>query len=64
MDDILVYGKAFDEQLENLEAVLMKLKSKGIKFSVSKCNFFKQKVKYLGQITSKDGYQADPDDTV
>ena len=23
-DDILVYGKTFDEQLENLEAVLMK----------------------------------------
>ena len=64
MNNILVYGKAFDEQLENLEAVLMKLKSKGIKLNVSKCNFFKQKVKYLGQITSKDGYQADPDDTV
>ena len=40
----------------------MKLKSKGIKLNVSKCNFFKQKEKYLGQIISKDGYQADPDD--
>ena len=58
LDDILVYGKTFDKQLKNLEAVLMKLKSKGIKLNVSKCNFFKQKVKYLGQIISKDGYQA------
>ena len=47
-DDILVYGKTFDGQLENLEAVLMKLRSKGIKLNVSNCNFFKQKVKYLG----------------
>ena len=64
LDDILVYCKTFDEQLENLEAVLMKLKSKGIKLNVSKCNFYKQKVKYLGQIISKDGYQANPDDAV
>lgn len=28
LDDILVYGKTLDEQLGNLEAVLMKLKSK------------------------------------
>ena len=40
----------------------MKLKSKGIKLNVSKCNFFKQKEKYLGQMISKDEYQADPDD--
>ena len=40
LDDILVYSKALDEQLENLEAVLMKLKSKGIKLNVSKYNFF------------------------
>ena len=62
LDDILVYRKTFNEQLENLEAVLMKLRSKAIKLNVSKCNFFKQKVKYLGQIISKDGYQADLDD--
>ena len=64
LDDILVYGKTFDEQLENLEAVLMKLRSKGIKLNVSNCNFFKQKVKYLGRIISKDGHQAYTDDAV
>ena len=45
LEDILVYGKAFDEKLENLEAILIKLKSKGIKLNVSKFNFIKQKVK-------------------
>ena len=55
MDDILVYGITFDEQLENLEAVSMIWKQKGIKLNVSKCHFFKQKVKYLGQMISKMG---------
>ena len=30
--------------------------------NVSKYNFFKQKVKHLGRIISKDGHQADLDD--
>ena len=62
LDETLVYVKTFDEQLENLEAVLIKLKSKRIKLNVSKCYFFKQKVKYSERIISKDKYQADPDD--
>ena len=32
LDDILVYGKTFDKQLKNIEAVLMKLKLKRINF--------------------------------
>ena len=32
--------------------------------NVSKYNFFKQKVKHLGRIISKDGHQADLDDAV
>ena len=64
LDDILVYGRTFEEQLQNLEIVLKRLKAKGIKLNITKCNLFKQKVKYLGRIISKEGYQADPDDAV
>ena len=64
LDDILVYGRTFEEHLQNLEIVLKRLKSKGIKLNISKCNLFKQKVKYLGGIISKDGYQADSNDVV
>lgn len=62
LDKILVCGKTFDEQLENLEKVLMKLISKELKLNVSKSNLYNQKVRYYRQIISKDRYQADPVD--
>ena len=52
------------EQLGNLEAILMKLKLKGIKLNDSKCNFFQQKIKYIEHTILKDRYQAYPDDAV
>ena len=52
------------EQLGNLEAILMKLKLKGIKLNDSKCNFFQQKIKYIEHTVLKDRYQAYPDDAV
>ena len=63
MDKILVCGKTFDEQLENLEKVLMKLISKELKLNISKSNLYNQKVRYYRQTISKDRYQADPVDT-
>ena len=59
IDDILIYGRTFEEHLENLEAVLKRLKKKGIKLNAKKCHFFKREVKYLGHLISKDGYRAD-----
>lgn len=63
LDDILVYGKTFEEHLKNLETVLVRLKSEGIKLKASKCVFSKREVKYLGNIISEEGYHADPANT-
>ena len=62
LEDILIYGRTFEEDLENLEAVLKRHKEKGIKRNAKKCHFFKREVKYLGRLISKDGYRADPQD--
>ena len=64
LDDILIYGRTFEEHLENLKAVLKGLKEKGIKLNAKNCHFFKREVKYLGRLISKDGYRADSQDSI
>ena len=59
LDDIIVYSKSFDEHLQHLTLVLRRLREKGLKLKLSKCEFFKQSVKFLGRIVSKDGYRMD-----
>ena len=62
LDDILIYGKTFHEHKMNLRQVLKRLKSKGVKLRVDKCEFFKPEVRYLGRLVSGEGYRADPED--
>ncbi|KAK7597707.1 hypothetical protein V9T40_009932 [Parthenolecanium corni] len=50
IDDILVFSKTFDEHLEHLGQLLDAVYQEGFKLSLSKCNFAKNKVKYLGHI--------------
>lgn len=61
LDDVIVIGKDFQHHLQQLEKILMKIKSAGLKLNPKKCNFFKNKVNYLGHIISQDGVQTDPE---
>ena len=61
LDDVIVYGKTFDEMLKNLELVFEKLLAAGLKLKARKCTLFAQKVKYLGHIISEQGIQTDPE---
>ena len=60
LDDILCYGQSFEEHLQNLEMVLRRLKTRGVKLHADKCYFFKPEIRYLGMLISKDGYRPDP----
>ena len=62
LDDILIYGKTFQEHKQNLRRVLKRLKAKGVKLRVEKCDFVKPEVRYLGRLVSGEGYRADPID--
>ena len=62
LDDILVYGRTFEEHLDHLKKVFRRLRSKGVKLRVNKCFFVMGEVRYLGRLVSKDGYRPDPED--
>lgn len=54
-DDILIIGKDDVELLNRLQKVLEKLKTVGLTVKTEKCEFFKDKIQFLGYEVSKDG---------
>ena len=61
MDDILVPGRTFEKQLDNLERVFQCLRSAKLKLSPKKCHLFQKEVKYLGHVISRNGVSTDPE---
>ena len=61
LDDIIVFSRTPEEHLRSLKAVFEKLRAAGLKLKPSKCEFFKQEIKYLGHVVSKEGVSTDPD---
>ena len=59
-DDILVYGKG-NEHDRHLRNVLSVLQEKQLTLRPEKFKLRKPKVKWFGQIYSKDGMSPDPD---
>ena len=60
-DDVIVFGRIFDEQLKRLELVFQRLAENGLKIKGSKCNFFQKRVSFLGHIISESGVEVDPE---
>lgn len=59
LDDVIVFGRTFEEHLERLLMVLNRLQSAGLKVNPRKCRLFHQKVEFLGHIVSQDGIATD-----
>ena len=60
LDDIIVFAKSFEEQLERLQEVLDCLYEAGLKLKPSKCHLVKSKVDFLGHVVSRNGLSVDP----
>ena len=55
LDDVIVCNTDPESHFKSLEAVLLKLKEAGLKAKVSKCEFLKEKITFLGHCVDVDG---------
>nr|GEZ50054.1 putative reverse transcriptase domain-containing protein [Tanacetum cinerariifolium] len=60
IDDILVYSKYKDEHEVHLRLVLKLLKKEELYAKFSKCEFWLQKVQFLGNVVNQSGIHVDP----
>ena len=52
VDDILIYSKSEEE---HIKIVLQELREHQLYAKFSKCDFFKDKIQYLGRVVTKKG---------
>jgi len=60
-DDIIIFGKNFEEMFQNLKRVLSRLWEVNLKVNPKKCILFRQKVKYLEHVILSEGISTDDD---
>lgn len=61
LDDVIIFGKSFEEMLNRLRQVFLQLRSANLKLNPKKCSFFKKEIKYLGYVVSEEGVSTDPE---
>ena len=61
IDDILVFSKTHQEHLQHLRLVLQVLRDNDFKIKLSKCDFERPEVKFLGHIVGQHGVKVDTD---
>jgi len=68
LDDIIIFGKSFKEQLARQREVFSQISSENLNLKPSKCSLFRRSVSFLRHIVSEQGmamqtkkFQAIPD---
>ena len=60
IDDMLVYSGSLEEHSENLRIVLQTLRERQLHAKLSKCQFWLDRVAFLGHVISVKGVSVDP----
>jgi len=55
LDDIIIFGKSYDEQLASLREVFSRIRSANLTLKLSKCSLFLRSVSFLGHVVSEHG---------
>ena len=61
LDDIIVYGRTWEEHMRNLELVLQRVGQAGLKLKPKKCQLCQKRVKFLGHYVSAEGVEVNPE---
>ena len=60
IDDVIVFGKNFDEHISRVEEVLERIKAAGLKLKPEKCMMLQEEVIFLGHVVSGEGVKPSP----
>src|SRR5690606_6759717 len=60
LDDILIYSRNKEEHIDHVKKVMKKLMDAQLQAKLSKCEFFKDEVEFLGFVISSKGIAMDP----
>ena len=60
MDDLLIFSKDEQSNLEHIETVLSRLRKHELYVSPAKCEFFKREIDFLGLIVGRYGLKVNP----
>ena len=59
LDDIIVFSRTAEDHMEHLEKIFEALQVADLKIKVSKCEFFKKHVSYLGFLIGETSIRCD-----
>ncbi len=60
LDDVIVFSKRRSEHVNDLRAVLDRIRDAGLKLKPTKCKLYCEQVLYLGHVISAAGMSPDP----
>ena len=60
LDNLLIFGRDYDEHYKNLREVLERLRGTLLKLSIKKCHLLKSEVTYLGHVIANGEVRPDP----
>ena len=60
VDDIICFSETFNEHLERLEEICIRLTGAGLTLKLKKCNCLAKEVEYLGHVVDAEGRRPHP----